>query len=636
MDQVRLQSIGAGVLVSFAVLGVLLLYGLIPGHGPVDRLPYYALFSVAFLTTAGLLVAPWGHIVQRRLLVPVLYVWATLDIALVSAGISLTGGSHSDLYLVYLVLCVFQASVSFPRRARTVLGLALAVAYLATLAATGWSIGTATLVLRLGMIMATAAGADVLATKLTQELRFRSEVAADFEHRAELWSRVAGLGRAVESLDEDAMLAWAVEAVSHLGFEAAVVAMFGSSGDTYRPLHPRGLPASYGNGGLRPTDKGLTGRVRLDRRTVVLNGYAALPDMLPEIQQEGIHTVVGTPVWVEGMMAAVLIGGTRADRLVSSEELAAFELLAAHVGTGIAHARRLERQRVDAARFRPLLESVSEAMLVLDGDLRVLDANSQVRPIFGCGPDELRGMALDELLAPEAATFVGELRRSLADHPSSPVHASDTEVLALHRDGTVRPVEMVVGPLEVPDGVAITATVRDVSERREFERRLAHQASHDPLTGLPNRNLFVDQLADRLEHAPTGVGSVAVCFLDIDHFKYVNDSRGHAVGDDLVVEVARRISETARSADLVARFGGDEFAVLIDGLSHRQGAVAYAWRLLAAFERPFVVQGAECYVTASAGLSFGGQGDDPLDMLRDADAAMYHLSLIHISEPTRP
>ena len=200
-----------------------------------------------------------------------------------------------------------------------------------------------------------------------------------------------------------------------------------------------------------------------------------------------------------------------------------------------------------------------------------------------------------------------------------------TDVAGVRRDGTEFPMEIVLGPIQTPEGLVITATVRNVTERREFERRLAHQATHDHLTALPNRALFVERLADGLSKGPaSGRPPIAVCFLDIDHFKYVNDSRGHTTGDELVIEVARRIASTARADYLVARFGGDEVAVLVPGLPDRKGAVAYAWRLLAAFDRPFVLDGVECFITASVGIAFGLRGDDPMDVLRHADAAMYH------------
>ena len=226
LEEVRLQSARIGVASTVAVLLVLLLYALLPGHYPLSRAPFFILIAVAIAGTIPIALLPWNTLTQRGLVLPVLYTWSLFDIALVSYGVDLTGGSHSDLYLVYLLQCVFMANVSYPRRGRITLTVMTVGAYVVALAGAGWGIGPATLVLRVGMILATAGAADLISVQLTGQLVFRERATAEHQHRASLWSRVAGLGRQLDSLDEDSILAWAVDAVTELGFEAANVCEF--------------------------------------------------------------------------------------------------------------------------------------------------------------------------------------------------------------------------------------------------------------------------------------------------------------------------------------------------------------------------------------------------------------------------
>ncbi len=623
LDEVRLESVRIGVASTVAVLFVLLLYALLPGHYPLARTPFFTLVAVAIGGTIPIALLPWKTLTQRGLVLPVLYTWSLFDIALVSLGIDLTGGSHSDLYLVYLLQCVFMANVSYPRRGRITLTVLTVGAYVIALAGAGWEIGPATLVLRIGMILATAGAADLISVQLTRQLVFRERATAEHEHRASLWSRVAGLGRQLDSLDEDSILIWAVDAVIELGFEAANVCQLLEDRRSFRVVHARGLPASYVDA-VQSADRGMVALVAEQRRTVVVDDYVERADGHPELRADGFRTVIATPVWVEGELSATLVGGTRVERAVEDHEVAAFELLAAHAGHGLESARRLEHQRRDAAHFRSLIESAPDAMIVMTTDGVILEANNQVGRLFGYEPDELAGRSVECLTTPRVQSVLAEYYEDFIRNPRTLIIGDVADVSGVRKDGMEFPMEIILGPIETPEGLVITATARNVTERREFERRLEHQATHDHLTGLPNRAFFAEELAATLNRAALPGPPIAVCFLDVDHFKYVNDSRGHTTGDELVIEVARRIESTARGDDLVARFGGDEFAVLVEGITDRKGAVAYAWRLLTAFDRPFMLDGVECFVSASVGVAFGMRGDDPNDVLRQADAAMYH------------
>jgi len=170
----------------------------------------------------------------------------------------------------------------------------------------------------------------------------------------------------------------------------------------------------------------------------------------------------------------------------------------------------------------------------------------------------------------------------------------------------------------------VTAMVEDIDERKRTEAELVHRSIHDSLTLLPNRAHFLGRLAEvRRQAVESGLG-VGVVFVDLDGFKQVNDSFGHAVGDELLVAIARRLQSAMRESDLVARFGGDEFLVLADRLDDVTDAGQLAWRLAGTLRAPFTVAGRTIAVTASFGVAYSDEvdrGDE--DLVRMADAAMY-------------
>jgi diguanylate cyclase (GGDEF)-like protein/PAS domain S-box-containing protein len=185
-----------------------------------------------------------------------------------------------------------------------------------------------------------------------------------------------------------------------------------------------------------------------------------------------------------------------------------------------------------------------------------------------------------------------------------------------------------VGPRDYSSGdvdflQSLANVLADAFERQATEDEIRHRALHDPLTGLPNRVLFGDRLEQALERLRRRPGMTAILYLDVDDFKRVNDSLGHQLGDELLTAVALRLRQAVRPTDTVARFGGDEFGILLEDVSGEQHAVATAERVAALFAKPFVISGRDQFVTSSIGIVIAEGGESPDGVIRDADAAMY-------------
>jgi diguanylate cyclase (GGDEF)-like protein len=231
--------------------------------------------------------------------------------------------------------------------------------------------------------------------------------------------------------------------------------------------------------------------------------------------------------------------------------------------------------------------------------------------------------ALLDLSLPDAQGLEG-LRRIQATAPSLPI-----VVLSGHDDERIALEALQEGAQDYlvkqhADGHLLGRAIRYAIERKRSELELAHFALHDQLTGLPNRTLFNDRLELALARSERRPSSVAVLFMDLDRFKVVNDSLGHSVGDDLLIEAASRLSGVVRPSDSVARFGGDEFMVLCEDLSGKDEAVSIAKRLEEAIARPFQIEGHEIFIRPSIGIAFARHpAEQPDVLIRDADQTMY-------------
>jgi diguanylate cyclase (GGDEF)-like protein len=214
------------------------------------------------------------------------------------------------------------------------------------------------------------------------------------------------------------------------------------------------------------------------------------------------------------------------------------------------------------------------------------------------------------------------LRRFLATGNTT-ILGQRLELQGCTRDGREFPVELTVWATRVGTSYAFSAFVHDISERKHLEAELTRQALHDPLTGLANRTLLVDRMAHALTRAERNDVPTTVLFLDLDGFKTVNDSLGHATGDLLLVDVAERLRGSVRPADTIARLGGDEFAVLLEDAGTEEGTLI-AERVAEALDWSFHVGGREVFARASIGIATGEPGQRNADeLLRDADLAMY-------------
>jgi diguanylate cyclase (GGDEF)-like protein/PAS domain S-box-containing protein len=273
-------------------------------------------------------------------------------------------------------------------------------------------------------------------------------------------------------------------------------------------------------------------------------------------------------------------------------------------------------------RFRSLLQSSSDVVLLLDRDLTIRYATDSAQRILGRAPAELAGTPIDGLLDPEECDrVVVELARAA----ESPGATSVVEHRLGRAQGDFCAFETVVTNLfETPSVGALVLNARDVTQRKALEGQLRVLAFHDSLTGLPNRALFQDRLEHALDRSRRTDERCAVMLLDLDNFKNVNDSLGHAAGDQLLKAAAERIGGVLRPGDTVARIGGDEFTILAEGVSDPQEALVLADRLLSSLRRPLRIDGREVTTQASIGIALARQhGGSVEELLRNADVAMY-------------
>jgi diguanylate cyclase (GGDEF)-like protein/PAS domain S-box-containing protein len=282
----------------------------------------------------------------------------------------------------------------------------------------------------------------------------------------------------------------------------------------------------------------------------------------------------------------------------------------------------LERSQ---SQLQAIIHNAMDGIITSDEAGEILGFNPAAEQIFGYAQQEALGKNL-KLLMPEPtrSEHDGHLHRYKTTGDTKIIGVCGREVTAVRKNGEHFPMELSASEMVLGGQRYFIGIVRDITERKRAEDKIAHLAHHDYLTDLPNRALFLDSLEQAIALAKRNTYKVAVLFLDLDGFKKVNDMLGHQVGDLMLREASQRLKELVRASDTVARVGGDEFIFVLNEIGTVENAALMAHKIIAALSEPFELKGQQCHVGGSIGISiFPDDSQYTETLIKQADDAMY-------------
>ncbi len=282
---------------------------------------------------------------------------------------------------------------------------------------------------------------------------------------------------------------------------------------------------------------------------------------------------------------------------------------------------QLEGQLAESELAAVVFENAAEAIIVIDDDRKFIQVNPAFSLMTGYAAEEVLGRPVDILRSGRhSSEFYAEMSEALKRN-----NCWKGEVWYRRKSGEVFVVQLAINRIaRAGQAARFVGTLTDITHSKELEEELRHRAYHDPLTDLPNRALFSDRLRVAILQAQRHKRNFALCFIDLDYFKPVNDQYGHAAGDDLLVETAKRLGLCVRAADTVARLGGDEFAAILTDAGSRAEVEEVASRIVAELARPFELPAGTAKISCSIGVAlFPEHGTDAEALQRNADVALY-------------
>jgi len=385
-----------------------------------------------------------------------------------------------------------------------------------------------------------------------------------------------------------------------------------------------------------------------DESIAMYVALAGAPVVLGDIENEtrfksshlrnfhGVRAAAGVAIPTASGIFGVLLAYSSRPRTFADYEIAFLKSTASLLGEAIERSYAEEALRKSESRlkqlivelekreqrFRALVEKSWSGVALLDPDLAFSYSGASTERLLGYAEDDLAGTSFLAYIHPRERETMRELFVALA---TGAAHESQAELRFRHRNGMWIWLEVFAQNMLLEPSVgAIVLNYRDVTQRKATEKQLEYQAYYDALTGLPNRLLFRDRVVNAIAQAQRNRRGVAVMYLDLDHFKLVNDSLGHSLGDALLSEVAARLQSCVRASDTISRLGGDEFTILLIDTSSSEAIAGVARKILQSLAHPLRVGGHELFVTASIGISvFPGDGDEVETLLKSADSAMY-------------
>lgn len=338
-------------------------------------------------------------------------------------------------------------------------------------------------------------------------------------------------------------------------------------------------------------------------------------------RDSGLRAAFAFPVLAHGEVVAVLEFFCHAVMSPDERFLEVVGQIGYQVGLVYERHRAVQALQESESRTRQVLDSAGDAFVAMDAGGRVTEWNEAAERVFGWSRSEALGQEVAALIVPEQLRDAH--RRGVERFVSTGearVVGQRLEMSGLHRDRGEFPLEITLWSLPGADGYEFYAFARDITHRKRAEAELAHRATHDELTELPNRALALERLTAALDEGPD---HTALLFVDLDRFKVVNDSLGHAIGDRVLLEVADRLARAVRPDDTVARLAGDEFLVICRHVSGVDEATAVAERVRRLLDEPVQLGADSVKITASVGVCLAEPGSTPEEVVRDSDAAMY-------------